>query len=354
MKIKLLILIVLVSLFAIVQKPEVENAPKWWKGNLHMHSTWDDGDADQNKIVKWYMERGYNFVSFTTHDGIGDKKVLSKVKNTFDRKGKFMTLNGEEISGRYINENKSAPVHIIVINAGKNIFAQWGTTAIETIQNNLQKINELTAESKNPIYVHIAHPNMGWAIMADDLYQIPGNLIIEIYNGYHRTWSYGDDSHPSVEQIWDEVNTRKLRGGLGIVYGVAVDDAHHYSDFQLGNANPGRGWVVVRSKKLDAKSIITALNSGDFYSSSGVTLEDIVKVGKKIKIKIKGESGVTYKTEFIGEMGKVKKTDTSLTPEYELVKNDLYVRARITSSKLKENPPVAGAFEKAWTQPMTP
>ena len=46
--------------------------------------------------------------------------------------------------------------------------------------------------------------------------------------------------------------------------------------------------------------------------------------------------------EFIGRGGQVLKTDVSLEPSYELNREDLYVRAKVTSSN----------GSQAWTQPL--
>ena len=34
---------------------------KWWKGNLHTHSQWSDGDDYPEQIAKWYKTNGYHF-----------------------------------------------------------------------------------------------------------------------------------------------------------------------------------------------------------------------------------------------------------------------------------------------------
>ena len=32
------------------------------------------------------------------------------------------------------------------------------------------------------------------------------------------------------------------------VFGVGVDDSHHYHEMAIGKSNPGRGWVMVRAR----------------------------------------------------------------------------------------------------------
>src|SRR5437899_8977739 len=40
----------------------------WWKGNLHTHSLWSDGDDYPEMIVDWYKEHGYHFLALSDHN----------------------------------------------------------------------------------------------------------------------------------------------------------------------------------------------------------------------------------------------------------------------------------------------
>ncbi|MGB1928179.1 MAG: hypothetical protein ACPHO8_02645, partial [Mariniblastus sp.] len=35
--------------------------PKYWRGNLHTHSLWSDGNDFPEMICKWYSDTGYHF-----------------------------------------------------------------------------------------------------------------------------------------------------------------------------------------------------------------------------------------------------------------------------------------------------
>ena len=91
-----------------------------------------------------------------------------------------------------------------------------------------------------------------------------------------------------LQVMWD----RLLSAGRE-VWGIAVDDAHHFTgEFAAGRSNPGRGWVVARTGKLDRASILEAMDRGDFYSSTGVTLGDlsISKTGVRLCAAWRGEN----------------------------------------------------------------
>src|SRR5438309_8396850 len=41
---------------------------RWWKGNLHTHSLWSDGDDYPEMIVDWYKQHGYQFLALSDHN----------------------------------------------------------------------------------------------------------------------------------------------------------------------------------------------------------------------------------------------------------------------------------------------
>jgi hypothetical protein len=38
--------------------------PRWWKGNLHSHTFWSDGDDFPEMVTQWYTVHGYHFLAF--------------------------------------------------------------------------------------------------------------------------------------------------------------------------------------------------------------------------------------------------------------------------------------------------
>jgi hypothetical protein len=190
----------------------------------------------------------------------------------------------------------------------------------------------------------------------------------------------GDSLRPGTERIWDIVLTRRLTSEGHMLYGVATDDAHDYHTFGPGQRNPGRGWIMVRAPSLTADSLMTAMERGEFYASTGVTLSDLRREGRALTLSIKEEPGVTYTTQFIGtrrgydtvsvamrdsagaavtrrysrEVGAVLSEERGTTATYVMRGDEIYVRARVTSSKPKANFSYSREMEMAWTQPTRP
>jgi hypothetical protein len=229
---------------------------------------------------------------------------------------------------------------------------------------------------------HINHPNFGWAITAEELAQVEHEQFFEVYNGHPGVRNAGDATHASVERAWDIALTQRIERRLPPFYGLATDDSHHYHE--AGEAKkesrPGRGWIMVRAATLTPEALIAAMEAGDFYASSGVTLKEVRREGTTLGLEVEAEPGVSYRTEFIGtlkdydrtsepvlgksgetlrvtrrysqDIGEVLAEAQGSSATYKLSGDELYVRARVTSSKAKADSALEGEFEHAWTQPL--
>ncbi|MBX3746948.1 MAG: hypothetical protein KF833_16695 [Verrucomicrobiae bacterium] len=394
--------------------------PRWWKGNLHTHSLWSDGDDYPEMIADWYKRQGYHFLAFSEHNVVPegtrwfpvtdqrgggrvlDKylerfgtpwverrihrgmpevrlKPLSEFRTRFEEPDRFLLIPAEEITDRHL----VAPVHLNATNLRDLIPPQGGTNVLDVLQRNVDAVLAQREATGQVMIPHVNHPNFGWAITAEELMQLQGEQFFEVYNGHPAVRNEGDATHASMERIWDIVLTWRLAVlDLPIMYGLAVDDSHNYHDWAIPQSNPGRGWVMVRAPFLTPESLILALEAGDFYASSGVTLRTFGRRGNTLEIAVDPEPGVTYRTEFIGtlrdfdrtnepirnpagsplrvthrytdDVGRVLATVEGTTPSYTFTGQELYVRARVISSKLKENPYREGEFEVAWVQPVQP
>jgi hypothetical protein len=122
-----------------------------------------------------------------------------------------------------------------------------------------------------------------------------------------------------------------------------VDDAHFFkTPGDKTKSTPGHGWVMARSANLSAAEILRALEQGDFYASTGVTLRDYQADNKEIKITIATTDQSKYSVQFIGRWGKVLKEVTTNPAVYAFNGDEFYVRAKVIESNGKV----------AWTQPV--
>jgi hypothetical protein len=213
--------------------------------------------------------------------------------------------------------------------------------------------------------------------------QVKGERFFEVYNGHPSVHNEGDTTHASLERMWDIVLAWRIaKLDLPPMYGLAVDDSHHYHSHRVGKSNNGRGWVMVRCERLDPPSIIAAMEAGEFYASSGVSLSRIDRSGKTMSIEVEAVPGVTYSIRFIGtrkgfdatrspvlsakgepvratqrysdQIGETLAVVVGNRAQYTARGDELYVRAVVTSSQKIANPYRKGETAAAWIQPWQP
>lgn len=366
---------------------------QWYKGNLHTHTYWSDGDAFPEMVLDWYKTNDYQFIALSDHNTLqaGEKwKKLPKshiyeqafndylgkygeewVTYTQDSAGirvrlkteaeyaplfqddAFLILKAEEITDSF----EGKPLHMNATNIQELIQPNHGSSVVETLQNNIDAVNRQREATGQPIIPHINHPNFGWAISVDDMKALKGERFFEVYNGHPSVNNYGDSTRMSTEDMWDQINIAYIQRGQPLMYGLATDDSHHYHKFGGQFSNSGRGWINVRAQSLKPTDLLMAMEAGEFYASTGVTLNHLQQQNEKIALEIKNEADISYIIHFVGVkkgslVSEVFKSVKGTKASFEMTSEILFVRARIVSTKIKENPFQEGDFEMAWTQPV--
>ena len=335
---------------------------RWYKGNLHTHSLWSDGNDFPEMISKWYADRGYHFLALTDHNILsrgqkwmplktiesragadalgkyesafgdlverrttdqGNEEIrlqpLAQYRGLLEKPGVFLLMEGEEIS----DSVDGLPIHMNATNLTDVLQPVGGKTVREAIANNLRAAKEQSRKTGREILIHLNHPNFGWAVTAEDMAFVTEERFFEVYNGHPGVNQLGDANHPAIERMWDIANTLRLdRLKQPPLFGLGTDDSHNYHDST--GSTPGRGWVMVRASALQPDKILTSINSGDFYASSGVTLKqvDFDERAGTLQIEVEPEGSDEYTIEFVGTP-----KDYNRTSEVRRDANDNEVRA---------------------------
>ena len=315
---------------------------KWYKGNLHTHSLWSDGNDFPEMICDWYKSRGYHFLALSDHnilsegekwidegkaqtrdaigglaryrERFGEKwvetrekdgkteirlKTLTEFRPLLEENEKFLLIQGEEITDSF----QALPIHVNATNLRDLIKPQRGNSLRETIANNLSAVENQSKAVGRPMLAHLNHPNYGYAVTAEDMAAVLQERFFEIYNGHPGVNHLGDKHHAGMEQMWDIANSlRIVEFKSPPLMGMATDDSHNY--FGTRGSSPGRGWVMVRAEKLAPDSLIKALHAGDFYASSGIELHDVRFDADKgrLSLEVVPQEGATYETQFVGTL----------------------------------------------------
>ena len=298
---------------------------RWYKGNIHTHTTESDGDAEPAKVVSWFRRHGYDFLVLSDHNHLTIFEYGAG-KRRFKRP---LLVPGEEVSANI--KGGTVPIHINGIGLSRVVEPIDAGEIVPTIQANVNAIRQAGGISS------INHPNYKWAFDHTHLRLIEGLNMLEVFNGHPATNVYGGPGKFSYDEIWDGV----LSAGV-VVFGVATDDSHNYHDFSPAKSNPGRGWVSVRAAELSQDAIVDGLATGEFYASSGVALKDLEASEDGIRLEIDPEPFRLYTTRFTGKDGRLLAEVDGNEAEYVPRGDEGYVRAVVTSS----------GHMKAWTQPV--
>lgn len=394
-----------------------QNSQAWYKGNLHTHSLWSDGNDFPEMIADWYRQNDYDFLTLSDHNVLsrGEKwisselpqsrgaiqalkryeqrfgedwvetrkagetgievrlKTLEEFRSKVEEPGEFLLMQAEEITDHF----GSLPIHINATNLAELIRPQGGESVVQTIDNNLKAVEAQRVKLGRPMIAHLNHPNFGYGVSVTDLSAATREHFFEVFNGHPSVNQPGDDTHMSVEEMWDVANTLRLAHfSSRPLYGVATDDSHHY--FSEQGAISGRGWVQVRAESLKPDRLILAMEAGDFYASTGVELSKVHwnEATNELSIEVDAEEGVDYTIQFVGTrlehgeafakafaidqkldgvppgVGAILSEAKGPTASYRLEGDELYVRAIVQSTKGVARPVWKDQKAQAWTQPV--
>ena len=307
------------------------------KGNTHVHTNGSgDSDTPVALAVKWYEERGYDFIIVTDHNRITLHPHTAKM---LVFAGVEMTKN--EIIAETFGKSEYFCVHMngYFLPRAKQGFVSdppvKQRTRLAMYESEFLTIQQLGG------FACLNHPNFLYTADAQILTRLAGQGLrfFEVYNSADKSKNDGEPGKPSTEQLWDSVlSTGKM------LYGIVADDTHHYYD-AAKVLNPRIGnlaWIMVRAAEKTEPSIKAAILKGDFYGSTGVTLKKLEVSDNAMDVEVVAVPGRTYAIRFIGQGGKLLAETSGGAGHYNFKGDELYVRSVVIDSDQK----------KAWMQPV--
>lgn len=221
---------------------------RFWKGNIHTHSTLSDGKLTPEQVCARYREAGYDFLSLTDHFLPQYNFPLADTR--LFRTSDFTTILGAELHAGTLENGERW--HILAAGLPLDFPSP------SEDESGAQIAQRAVAAGA---FVAVAHPN--WYTLTETDARSLGKVhAVEIFNGVAVD---ANDKHDSWH-LMDILSDRGLR-----YFAYAADDAHfteRYSDFQ-------RGWIHVKSESLDPTALVEALKAGYFYSSTGPQIYDV-------------------------------------------------------------------------------
>ena len=281
-----------------------EREGKWYKANLHTHTTTSDGNVSVVERIKQYQEKGYSILALTDHLKTNDVTLLSSEG--------FLVLSGMETHPLCPGGD---PYHLVCLNISHPFDFPEATDANERIA--------LVKKAGGEVIV--GHPY--WCgHNLNQLLPLAGYIGIEVYNA---TCTRIGKGFSSVH--WDDL----LDVGV-VTPAVASDDVHS------GGRDIFMGWTMVKAQELTPDSIMESLRSGCYYASCGPIIEDFRLKDNKVGLKCSPVQEIHFICQRSNGLSFYAEKGKEITEaEIQLTENIKYVRAEVVDRQGRH----------AWTNP---
>jgi hypothetical protein len=269
---------------------------RWYKGNLHTHTTQSDGRLSPAEAVQWYDQNGYDFVALTDHDRFCDPVPLQPAT-------RLALIPGFEYSCGVVSE-----AHMLCLGVRRAYRGRYQEALTTT-----------RALGGMAIF---CHPN--W--IREDLWS-PEAMSTLLYCSGMEIYNHVITRLVGRALATDDWDAMLSRGHL--LWGYANQDAHRLEDF-------GHAWNMVLARSGTVESLLSGLANGHCYASTGLAFrrigydDGVIQAGLESRARIR----------FVGPQGHVlgeqRGTDASFRPA-----GEAYVRIEAEGDDGRQ----------AWSQP---
>ena len=279
----------------------IPEAGKFYKTNLHCHTTISDGKQTPEQVKEFFKSRGYSAVCYTDHEVLVGHEDLCDdefialhgyevaiKKDEGGHTGLFMPVyhfniiaktQSQRYMPRFYRDNPSCAgdsrrwIHEV------GVYDKEGDDYIDHTEYDVNWINEYLAGVKAGGYL-ITYNHPMWSMQsALDYAGLKSIHAIEVING--ACIGINDDTAMHYETI--------LRQGTRIVP-VGGDDNH-------GEAACGLGWTMIKAPELTYEALTDAYEKGYCSASEGPEIHSLVIENGKIKIKTSEAAAITLFSE---------------------------------------------------------
>lgn len=235
---------------------------KFYKANLHCHTTVSDGHMTPEQVKKHYKNNGYSIVAFTDHN----KYVYHSQLKDDD----FLPIAGVEMDSA-LKENgvceRKITCHL-------NFYPKNPETAVplqKPLNYDIPALNKYVKDMKDNGWLCTLN-HTAWSLMPTEDTLAFDNLIgFEVYNhACQMLYNNGDT----------QVDYNLYLSSGKHAFAVAGDDNHHgfkcedCETIEDGDDTLG-GFVYISMPELTHDAFIDAFENGRFYASTGPIFHDL-------------------------------------------------------------------------------
>lgn len=310
------------------------NKKNFYKANMHCHSNLSDGKLTPEELKELYKGNGYSILAITDHDSIRNHSYLDDED--------FLTITSMEVTikERLVSANvdrhmKVCHLNLYALEQDNDYNVCYSTDydyySPKERQEEILKKNggeykrEYSPEGINKI-IDIANEK-GFLVCYNHPQWSLENYLQ--YSKYDNLWAMEIFNTSSIKEGLFEYNQTVFDDFLRMgkrLFPIAADDNHN---------NPVRwdscgGFIMVNSDNLQYNDVMQALKSGDFYASTGPTIEEVSVCGDEIKVKCSN-------AKFISMTTCGRRTDRKIANEneyvdeaqFKFIDDDIYFRISV-------------------------
>lgn len=259
---------------------------KFYKANLHIHTTISDGQLTPEEVKRIYMKKGYSILAYTDHEVIVPHNDLSEENflaiTAYEASINAPLVDIEKHRAQFFiayhfnfyskdKNNRISPCfneRCIWLEKSKQYVTDEMRKVVYPIEYTTECVNDILQKAKEHNFlVALNHPV--WSLLSyTDYINLNGIWGVEVYNT-------GADFEGLIDTDMPYIDL--LKAGNNVVP-IAADDMHTRS-------YAFHSFTMIESKDLTYDNVLTAMENGDLYSSTGPLIEEIYIENNKLQVK---------------------------------------------------------------------
>ena len=309
---------------------------RFFKANMHCHTTISDGNLSPEEIKEAYKAKGYSIVAYTDHEVLLDHSYLNDEE--------FMAITSYEMAvsepgDRPWQEKKQCHLNLYARDPHNTVQVCFNSSRLfgnraaykgkikyigeEVILTHcVEDINRIIREGNENGFI-VCHNHPDWsAETIMDYINYHGQFAMEIYNNgcMVSPMLAGDEWNVQGYDILCKQGRK--------IYPICSDDNHNRRDGRYNDSFGG--FIMIDAEKLEYGKIFDSLENGDFYASTGPEINSIYAQDGKIFVECKKAQQIKFHTGIIGGKTIIAAENENLDcGEYEFKENDMFVRVEI-------------------------
>lgn len=294
---------------------------RFFRGNLHTHSTLSDGVLEPAEVCRRYKAEGYDFIALTDHF-IGHYGYPIADTKPF-RDNMFTTILGAELHSGAMENGELW--HILAVGLPED-FTPSNTPGFHPVADQETGPDIARRAREAGAFVAIAHPQ--WSgLTLNDARSIEAAHAVEIYNHGCATGCDRADGFHTADLLLSEGRRLTL---------VATDDAHFSEPDHFG------GWVMVKAEANTPELLLEALKRGDFYSSQGPEIKGVSLSATELTVESTAVASVIVQGQGSAAKATHGHSLTSASVPLERFASSPWIRVTV----------IDAAGKRAWTNPI--